>query len=163
VNGDCYGICCYHGKLVVAYCDPAKLQILDMNGTILITIDDENIFNEPNYVKCNSSSIYVSDSEMKSVSKLNWQGDVIDSYSGMGEPRGISLSDMGNGTVFMCDWERNVIEEISGDCATGKVALQDVIDPYAVCWSEGTKKLYFSCYTSNVNKKYDLLYIYKLS
>jgi hypothetical protein len=86
---------------------------------------------------------------------------VIGSYSCAGEPKGISLSD--DGTVFVCGWRRHVIEKISEDCSTGKVVLQDVIKPYAVCWSEETKKLYFSCYTSNKNENYDTLYIYKLS
>jgi hypothetical protein len=160
VNGDCYGISCYQDKLVVTYYNPGKLQILEMNGTILTT-NDKNIFKSPYHVTCNKSSIYVSDSEMKSVTRLNWQGDVIGSYSCIGVPRGISLSV--DGTVFMCDFRRDVIEEISEDCSTGKVVLQDVIAPYAVYWSEETKKLYFSCYTSNEDEKDNTIYIYKLS
>ncbi|XP_060565923.1 uncharacterized protein LOC132724959 [Ruditapes philippinarum] len=161
VNGDCYSISCYQDKLVVTYCFPVKLQILDMNGTMLTTIDDRNIFKDLYYVTCNRSSIYVSDSEMKSVTRLNWQGDVIGSYSCTSEPRGISLSD--DGTVFVCGLERNVIEEISEDCSTGKVVLQDVIRPFGVCWSEETKKLYFSCYSSTFDKNYDFIYMHKLS
>jgi uncharacterized protein YxjI len=161
VNGDCYGISCYQDKLVVTYHIPGKLQILEMNGTLLTKIDEKNIFKEPYYVTCNKSSIYVSDRIMKSVTRLNWQGDVIGSYSCTGEPRGISLSD--DGTVFVCDWDRDVIEEISEDCSTGKVVLQDVFDPFAVYWSEETRKLYFSCYMSDEDGNYDIIYIYKLS
>ncbi|XP_060562263.1 E3 ubiquitin-protein ligase TRIM71-like [Ruditapes philippinarum] len=161
VNGEVFGISCYQGKLVVTYCDPAKLQILKMNGTILTTIDDKNIFEAPLYVKCNKSFIYVSDRAMKSVTRLNWQGDVIGRYSCKVQPRGISLSD--DGTLFMCGWNRNVIEEISADCSTGKVVLQGVINPFAVCWSEETKKLYFSCHSLNGDEKDNTIYIYKLS
>jgi hypothetical protein len=161
VNGHCRGISCYQDKLVVTYYPPGQFQILEMTGTILTTIDDKNIFKEPYYLTCNRRSIYVSDRVLKSVTRLNWQGEVIGSYSCTGEPRGISLSD--DGTVFVCGWNRNVIEEISEDCPTGKVVLQDVMFPYAVCWSEETKKLYFSCFTSDRNKNYDILYIYKLS
>jgi hypothetical protein len=159
VKGQCYGISCYQDKLVVTYYNPGKLQILEMNGTLLTTIFDKNIFGDPDNVTCNKSSIYVSDFQMKSVTRINWQGDVIGSYSCTGKPRGISLSD--DGTVFVCGSERNVIEEISEDCSTGKVVLQDGIDQYAVCWSEETKKLYFSCYSANIDS--NTIYIYKLS
>jgi hypothetical protein len=144
VDGKCDGISCHQDKLVVSFVNPAKLQILDMNGTILTTIDGKNIFKYPDNITSNRSSIYVSDSGMKTVTRLNWQGDVIGSYSGMSGPTGMSLSD--DGTVFVCDWVRHVIEEISGDCSTGKVVLQDLKKPWAVCWCGETKKLYYSCY-----------------
>ncbi|XP_060600627.1 uncharacterized protein LOC132754058 [Ruditapes philippinarum] len=160
VDGKCHGISCYQEKLVVSYLNPAKLQILDMNGTILKTIAGHNIFSSPCDVISNRSSIYVTDCVMKTITRLNWQGDVIGSYSGMSDPCGMSLSD--DGTVFVCDWERNVIEEISGDCSTGKVVLQDLKEPVAVCWCGETKKLYYSCLA--MNKKHDnFLFIYKLS
>jgi uncharacterized coiled-coil protein SlyX len=149
VGGNCYGISCYQGKLVVPFYNPAKLQILDMNGTILTTIDGRNIFECPWYITCNRSSIYVSDCNMKTVTRLNWQGGVIGSYSGISKPRRMSLSD--DGTVFVCDYARNVIEEISGDCSTGKVVLQDLKTPLAVCWCGKTKKLYYSCLDLIIN------------
>ncbi|XP_060559947.1 uncharacterized protein LOC132719988 [Ruditapes philippinarum] len=102
VDGECSGISCFQGKLVVSFENPAKVQILDMNGTILTAIDGKNIFKCPDYVTCNRSYIYVSDCDMKTVTRLNWQGDVIGSYSRMSRPKGISLSD--DGTVFGCDW-----------------------------------------------------------
>ncbi|XP_060604756.1 uncharacterized protein LOC132757485 [Ruditapes philippinarum] len=177
VGGNCHGISCYQSKLVVSFFNPAKLQILDINGTILTTTDGKYIFQNPRYIICNRSSIYVSDSgmkrvrsiygsndDMKRVTMLNWQGDEIGSYSGMGDPRGMSLSD--DGTVFVCVWQRYgrhfVIEEISVDCSTGKVVLQDHKRPQAVCWCGKTKKLYYSCYVSD--EKYgNFLQIYKLS
>ncbi|XP_060573343.1 uncharacterized protein LOC132731223 [Ruditapes philippinarum] len=109
-------------------------------------------------ITCNRSSIYVSDWGMKTVTRLNWQGDVIGSYSGMSIPMGMSLSD--EGTVFLCDWERNYIKEISGDCSTGKVVMQNLERPRAVCWCGKTKKLYYSCLAFNDD---NFLQIYKLS
>jgi hypothetical protein len=159
-DGKCFGISCYQGKLVVSFYNPAKVQILDMNGTILTTIDGRNIFENPLYITCNRSSIYVSDKDMKTVIWFNWQGDVIGSYSGMSKSRGMSLSD--DGTVFVCDYEGNVIEEISGDCSTGKVVLENLINPYTVCWCRETKKLICSC-NSSVEKYANFLFINKLS
>ncbi|XP_060576863.1 uncharacterized protein LOC132734165 [Ruditapes philippinarum] len=160
LDGHCYGISCNQGKLVVTYLGPAKLQILDMNGTILATIEGETIFQNPCYVTCNRCSIYVSDRLMQSVIRLNWQGDVIESYSDMGETRGISLS--GDGTIFVCDRKRNVIEEISGDCSTGKIVLQGLNRPYTVCWSEETKMVYYSCDAED-KRNGNFLHSYKLS
>jgi hypothetical protein len=160
VGGECRSISCYQGKLVVSLRSPAKLQILDMNGTILTTTDGKNIFKDPWYITCNRSSIYVSDCDMKTITKLNWQGEVIGSYSAMGYPTGMSLSD--DGTVFVCDNGNCVIEEISGNCSTGKVVLQDLKRPWTVCWCGKTKKLYYSCYAWG--EKYgNYLHIYNLS
>jgi hypothetical protein len=127
----------------VSFIHPAKFQILDMNGTILTTIDGKNIFEYSWYIKCNRSSIYVSDRNMNTVTRFNWQGEVIGSCSIISSPLGMSLSD--DCTVFVCNWEGNNLEEISGDCSTGKVGLQDLQGPQAVCWCGKTKKLYYSC------------------
>ncbi|XP_060562029.1 uncharacterized protein LOC132721695 [Ruditapes philippinarum] len=160
VDGDCCGISCYQGKLVVSFADPAKLQILDLNGVIQTTIDGNNIFKNPDYITSNRSSIYVSDIGMKTVTRLNWQGDVVGSYSGMSWPRGMSRSD--DGSVFVCDYNRNVIEEVSGDCSTGNVVLKNLKNPYAVCWCGETKKLYYSSWQSD-EKNDNFLHTYKLS
>ncbi|XP_060597190.1 uncharacterized protein LOC132751095 [Ruditapes philippinarum] len=138
VGGECLGMSCYQGKLVVSLRSPAKLQILDTNGIMLTTIDGKNIFKYPYNITCNRSSIYVSDCDMKAITKLNWQGLVIGCYSGMSYHTGMSLSD--DGTVFVCDNGSCVIEEISGDHCTGKVVLQDLKRPLAVCWCGKNKE-----------------------
>jgi hypothetical protein len=159
VDGKCHGISCYQGKLVVSFSDPTKLQTFDMTGTIMTTIDGKKNFKVPYYITCNRSSIYISDCHMKTVTRLNWQGDVFGSYSGISFPMGMSLSD--DGTVFVCDWGRNVIEEISGDCSTGELVLQDLKTPRAVCLC-GETKLYYSC--NALDEKYDnFLHIHNLS
>ncbi|XP_060597191.1 E3 ubiquitin-protein ligase TRIM33-like [Ruditapes philippinarum] len=111
VDGNCNGISYYQGKLIVSFLNPTKLQILDVNGTVLTTIDRKNIFKDPCFIICNRSSIYVSDCSMKTVTRLNWQGDMVGSYNCIRMPSGMSLSD--DGTVFVCCQERNVIEDIS--------------------------------------------------
>ncbi|XP_060573533.1 uncharacterized protein LOC132731376 [Ruditapes philippinarum] len=157
VDGKCYGISCYQNNFVVSFLNPTQFQIFDMNGTIRTTIDERDFFSSPDYVICNRSSIYISDCDMKTVTSLNWQGDVIGSYSGISWPSGMSLSD--DGTVFVCEKKRNVIEEISGDCSTGQVVLQDLEKARAVCWCGKTKKLYYSCDFEYEN----FLQIYKLA
>jgi hypothetical protein len=144
----------------VSFLNPAKLQIMDLNGAIQTTIDGNNIFKKPWFITCNRSSIYVSDIGMKTVTRLNWQGDVTGSYSGIGYSRGMSLSD--DVTVFVCDPVRNVIEEISGDCSTVNVVLKNLKYPFAVCWCGETKKLYYSVWQNDeINDNF--LHTYKLS
>ncbi|XP_053408503.1 uncharacterized protein LOC123559632 [Mercenaria mercenaria] len=159
VDGECYGISCCQGKLVVSFLYPAKLQILDTNGTILTTVRGKNIFSNPIYVTTNTNSIYVSDCEKKTITRLNWQGEVIGSYGGKTGPSGITLSN--DGTVLVCDSTRNVIEEIAGDCSTGKVVLKDLNRPHALCWCAETSKLYFSCITKQ-NKHDNFVQVFKL-
>ncbi|XP_053405673.1 uncharacterized protein LOC123566626 [Mercenaria mercenaria] len=160
VDGKCQGISCYQGKLVVSFVQPAGLQILGTNGSILKTVRGENIFSWPVYVTTNSNSIYVSNCKMKTITRLNWQGEVIGSYGGITKLLGITLSD--DGTVFVCDYDRNVIEEIAGDCSTGKVVLENVNSPYTVCWCAETSQLYFSCRTEQ-GKHDNFLQVFKLS
>ncbi|XP_060556934.1 uncharacterized protein LOC132717477 [Ruditapes philippinarum] len=141
VDGNCWGISCYQDKLVVSFCDPAKLQILDMDGIVLETFEDQN-FRNPLYVEAISSSIFISDTNKKRVTRINWYGQVIGSYGDMNEPRGILLSD--DGTVFVCDREKQVVKEILGDCSAGKVIMKDISSLQAVCWCSTTMKLYYS-------------------
>ncbi|XP_060604643.1 uncharacterized protein LOC132757390 [Ruditapes philippinarum] len=147
VDGECRGISCFQDKLIVSFTNPAKLQILDINGTVLKIFEDEQV-RSPLYITANSRFIYVSDWEMKTVTIFNWQGCSIGSYgnnSDMEAPKGISLTD--DGTVFVCDEKRNVIEEISGDCSTGRIVLKDRQEPYAVSWCGKTRTLYNSSFT----------------
>ncbi|XP_060589417.1 E3 ubiquitin-protein ligase TRIM71-like [Ruditapes philippinarum] len=160
VDGVCHGVGCYLGKLVVSFCDPAKVQIIDMNDTVLSTIDGETKFKNPQHILTNSHSIYVSDLELRRVVQLSWQGKMNGSYGVQGNPCGIALSD--DGTVFVCDDKRNVIEEISGDCSKGEVLHEDLKSPQAVCWHSETRMLYYSCYCHD--ECYDnYIHIYKYS
>ena len=160
VGGECWGITCYQGYLVVSFCDPTKLQILDMNGAILRNIDGSSIFKYPWLVRSTDTSIYVTDCEMRSVTRFNWQGDMTGCYGNTSMPYGIAVSD--GGSIFVCDMIRDVIREIAGDCSTGKVVLKDLNHPSTVCFCADTKELYHSCYTEQ--DRYDnSIYIYKLS
>ncbi|XP_045215515.2 uncharacterized protein LOC123565791 [Mercenaria mercenaria] len=161
VDGQCYGISCCNGKLVVSFKMPEKLQILDINGTILTTVTGGDIFSSPLYVTTNTNFVYVSGWNMKTITRLNWQGEVISSYGGLTGPVYITLSD--DGTIFVCDKKRNaIIEEMAGDCSTGKVVLMNLNAPYAVCWCAETSKLYFSCNTWE-DKHDNFLQVVKLS
>ncbi|XP_060584285.1 uncharacterized protein LOC132740409 [Ruditapes philippinarum] len=160
VNGECYGISCYKGRLVVSFCNPAKLQILDVNGTVLSDFTGENIFSNPVYVVACRDFIYVSDWNKGTITRLNWQGDVSGIYDVMDGPYGITLAN--KGTLFACDYSKGVIEEVSDDCSKGNILMSDLKRLETTCWCEETNELYFSNFTSDA--EYDnFLQVYKLS
>lgn len=39
VEGKCYGICAYDGNILVSFCDPARVEIIDKKGTSLKVFD----------------------------------------------------------------------------------------------------------------------------
>ncbi|XP_045206722.2 uncharacterized protein LOC123558956 [Mercenaria mercenaria] len=158
VDGQCQGISCYQGKIVVTFSDPAKLQILDVDGNVLTSVLGQNMFRYPEYVTASSNGIYTSDWELKTVTRLNWQGDVIGGYGGLGEPSGIALTD--DGTVVVGDNNKHVIKEITCDCFQEKIILRDMKCARAVCWCTEQNVLYFS--SESVNKN-NFLQIYRIS
>ncbi|XP_060604642.1 uncharacterized protein LOC132757389 [Ruditapes philippinarum] len=158
VDGDCRGISCYQRKLVVSFNNPVKVQIFQRNGTVLNTIENE-LFRSPLYITTNNQFIYVSDWKMKTVTILNWQYEEIANNTSMDDPKGISLSD--DGTVFVSDGVRNVIEEMSGDCSAGEVVRKDLKYPFAVCFCSKTRKLYYSCHSGDF-KVDNVLKIFKV-
>jgi hypothetical protein len=157
VDGKCFGISCHKDKMVVSYRNPAKIQILLINGTVLQTIQDENIFKKPNYITTSDDCIYVSDVVLQTVTKLNWQCEVTGKYVCKESPRGSTMSD--DGTVFVCI-SNNTIEEISEDCSEGQVVVKDIEWPQAVNWSAETCTLYTSC---RVIPEVDFIKLLKLS
>ncbi|XP_060577449.1 uncharacterized protein LOC132734678 [Ruditapes philippinarum] len=157
VDGKCYGISCHKDKMVVSYLNPAKIQILLINGTVLQTIQDENIFKNPNYITTSDNCIFVSDYSLKTVTKLNWQCEVTGKYVCTASPRGLTMSD--DGTVFVCI-DNNTIEEISGDCSEGQIVVKDIKYPQAVYWSAETCTLYTS---NRALKESNFIKLFKLS
>ncbi|XP_060553391.1 uncharacterized protein LOC132714512 [Ruditapes philippinarum] len=157
VDGKCFGISCHKDKMVVSYLNPAKIQILLINGTVLQTIQDENILKNPNNITTSDNYIFVSDYLLKTVAKLNWQCEVTGKYVCTAGPQGLTMSD--DGTVFVCI-DNNTIEEISGDCSEGQVVVKDIEYPQAVYWSAETCTLYTS---SRVTPECDFIKLFKLS
>jgi hypothetical protein len=157
VDGECFGISCHKDKMVVSYLNRAKIQILLINGTVLQTIQDENIFKNPEYITTSDTYIFVSVYLLKTVAKLNWQCEVTGKYVCTAGPLGLTMSD--DGTVFVCI-NNNTIDEISGDCSKGQVVVKDIQYPQAVNWSAETCTLYTS---SRVTPECDFIKLFKLS
>jgi hypothetical protein len=162
LHGHCtVSVSCYQDKMVVSFSSPAKVQILDMSGIVLGTVQDETIFKESGYVATCESCIYVSDISINTVTKLDWQGNVMCKYVSKGEARGITMSNGEN--FFVCDWRNNMIKEVSGDCSEEKVVVKTNREPYAVCWCNETSMMYISSCSLPNNNKDNFLQVFKLS
>jgi hypothetical protein len=158
VDGKCYGISCHKDKIVVLYKHPVKVQILHINGTVLQTIQDENIFKEPRCIRTSDNYIFVSDYILQKVIKLNWQLEVTCKYHCLTTPHGLTMSDVG--TVFVCYWSDHTITEISEDCSEEQIVVKDIRYPQAVYWSAETCTLF----TSSLSfPESDYIKLFKLS
>jgi hypothetical protein len=159
VEGTCRGVSCHKDKLVVSFVNPAKVQILLIDGTILQTIQDEKIFKSPDYHTTCDNYIYVSDYNMKTITKLNWQCEVKGKYVSADKLYGLTMSE--DGTVFVCNYGNDTIEEISGDFTKGQVVVKNVQCPHIVVWSAETCTLFTSF--QECNEEDNFIKIFKLS
>ena len=131
-----------------------------INGTVLQTIQYENIFLHPLHVTTSDNYIYVSDADRRPIIKLNWQGEMKGKHDCRSEPYSLTMSDDEN--LFVCCWSDNTIREISEDFPKEQTVVQDIKHPQAVCWSAETCTLYTSSNTLSP-KEDNYIKIYKLS
>ncbi|XP_045213309.2 E3 ubiquitin-protein ligase TRIM71-like [Mercenaria mercenaria] len=166
VDGVCYGISYCQGKLAVTFVIPAKLQIMDLKGTVLTTVitnsNGENIFRSPEYVTTNSNAIYVSDYAMHAVFWLNWQGELMGSYGGMGYPQDIAMLDDGSFCVSDAQTDKCNILNVTGDCKKSTTVLNELDYPWSIYLCESSSTLYVRNFSDNEQDR-NFIQIYKLS
>ncbi|KAL4216398.1 hypothetical protein ACF0H5_024124 [Mactra antiquata] len=147
--GHCHGICYHQDKLIVTYCFPGKLEILDMKGKVLksITTDTtgKDIFSRPYYVQVYKNLIYLSDRSKNSIIMIDLNSEIISIYKGVNDPRGIAMLNDRRSFV-VCSCGDNKIYEVDDDKKKSKVLIQDVEGPQAVCVNNEQNKLYISRY-----------------
>ena len=142
VDGDCRCLCFYGNRILITFSCPAKFQILEKDGTILRTVmlDSEGylIFNEPYYVTANNKHIMVSDHGEREITRLNWDGHVLDRFKSDGCPHGVTATD--NSFLFVCGeniYQCNNRNEIG-------VVVRDLKFPYTIVYSETNNFLFVS-------------------
>jgi len=120
VDGDCRGIDYIHKlrALVVSYVDPEKVELLDLQGTVLKSFSYHNgeaMFLRPHYVCLSHAEdcVLVSDTIKNTVTKLSLHGDILGVYADkeMVEPEGIcSTSD---GGFLVSSYSKSLIQLVS--------------------------------------------------
>jgi hypothetical protein len=142
VEGDCRGLYFYGKRLLVTYGCPSKLQIMELNGTVLKTVMINSmqylIFSEPYYVTATNNHIIVSDLGQSEITRLNWNGEVLESFTTDGSPHGVAVIE--NGFLFVAG---SHIKQCNNQNEIDNVA-PDLEFPYAIVYSETNRVLIVS-------------------
>lgn len=167
VRGDCRGIDYRNGQLFVSFVDPAKIEILGKDGSVFKCFQYDQFGNElfrwPGYIAVSpddigSASIYVSDKDHNTVTRLSMEGKIETVYSGVNlkGPRGISIDN--NGHVFVCGRASNELCQIL--LSSGKVEFllergQGLKSPHGiVCHGN---RVYLSCCGDKMIKSWEVV------
>ncbi|XP_045194841.2 uncharacterized protein LOC123550478 [Mercenaria mercenaria] len=163
LSAECRGIDSKHEKLFVSFVEPAKVEILDLHGHVHKSFEFDSLgyemFSWPGYIalspeqtESTGSSIYVSDKDRNTVTRLSEDGKVIAVYGGgvLKGPRGVSIDDAGH--VFVCGRASNDLCQIM--VSSGKVEFllersQGLKQPHGIV-CHGNRVFISSCGDKNI-------------
>ncbi|XP_045190079.2 uncharacterized protein LOC123547219 [Mercenaria mercenaria] len=154
VKGNCYGLSYFNQNFVVTFSFPAKVEILTVQGDILMTLMNDQSFQLLNHVAVDDSKnlIYVSDSYYSSnrIACLSLNGEVTGIYedSKLYSPRGLAVLE--DGSLLVAS-ESSKICLVSSDFITSRF-LQKTVGlnrPESVALDREQKKLYVSSWNNN--------------
>ncbi|XP_053391117.1 uncharacterized protein LOC128553943, partial [Mercenaria mercenaria] len=147
VSGSCYGLCCHKDKLVVSFQKPPKIEVMDLNGTVLSSYSTDMI-EKPLHVVCRSDGkeAYISDEKSDSVLCLNLVKDTtrVVRKVNIDGLKGIAICT--DGSLFACSSNNHSIFHImqNGDAEIVLDAESNVVRPYTVSFCEKRNRLYVS-------------------
>jgi len=160
INGECYGIDNVNDYFVVGFYKPAKLALIDKKGNIYksITTDSINhtLFKKPNYIcvttENTSKVIYVSDHGTRTITRLNEELQVLQSFRdpALVYPRG--LASVGGGQLLVVNyggWSPSTLFVL--DVTTGQVTRllgreENLNGTYCVAVSQTLRTAYVTDY-----------------
>ncbi|KAL4216742.1 hypothetical protein ACF0H5_024465 [Mactra antiquata] len=148
--GECQGICYHKHKLIVTYCNPGKLEILDMKGNVIKLITTgttdtssiHSIFCMPWYVQANKEYIYVSDIGTSEIIMFDWSYSIIGRCKDIKDPRGIVV--LKDNSCIVCDSRDDAVYHVAEDGKSSEVIIKLVTVPLAACVNAQQDKLYIS-------------------
>ncbi|XP_045195070.2 uncharacterized protein LOC123550707 [Mercenaria mercenaria] len=167
VVGRCRGIAYNKENLVVSYDDPSKVEILNMYGKVLRCLKTDTsgnaLFERPYYVvaSADGESVYVSDNEKHSVTRLTFDGEMLGTYKDteLRCPRGLVVCR--DGSLLVCSSHGHSVHLISSECNKLKVMLRRKEGGefcQAICYFDAADKLYLSNFTLS-----DQIRVYKFT
>ncbi|XP_060607868.1 uncharacterized protein LOC132760000 [Ruditapes philippinarum] len=167
VVGRCRGIAYNNDNLVVSYDDPSKVEIMNLHGKVLrcLKADASGIplFERPYYVMSSSDgeSVYVSDNEKHSVTRLAYDGEILATYKDteLRCPRGLVVCR--DGSLLVCSSHGHSVHLISSECNKLKIMLRRKEGGefcQAICYFDASDTLYLSNFTLS-----DQIRVYKFT
>ncbi|XP_053399922.1 uncharacterized protein LOC128557135 [Mercenaria mercenaria] len=158
VGKSCHGITNCEGTLIVSYINPAKIQIMDMNGYILKTFDkdytNKPLFSSPMHIALDTENtiLYVSDSEKNTITGMTIDGKVKSIYKPKPLFRPTQIATDGSGTPFVCGHKSNNIHVLSSEKLHMDILVQGrgILQPTSLAYCKTNNKLFVGMTTSQV-------------
>ncbi|XP_053386240.1 E3 ubiquitin-protein ligase TRIM71-like [Mercenaria mercenaria] len=146
-----YGIAYSNNNLIVSTMGPVTVQVLDMSGRIVRTIDKDSmgkpLFTQPWYlaISPDHTTIYVSDSSRNTVPSMTFDGKVKAIYKDgqLNGPCQLTVDE--SGTVYVCGSGSNNVHQLSSDLNKVKILLNEshgMNYPVSVAYCQNNNRLY---------------------
>lgn len=168
VDGRCTDLAYCPGKLVVAYQNPGKVEIMDEKGHINRTIQ-QNIHGASLYddsrvsIGTDNKSFYISDRFFKNITCFSWNGTIICEYNSQSLIRPCGIAALGDGSLLVCNSSNHSIHLISPKLTQDRVILEKkdgLKHPWSVAVDNEKNKLFVgSVDTSDYVNVYEMKHI----
>lgn len=170
VGYDCYGVAYGHDRLIVSFLNPAKIQMLDISGNVLRTVDKDSanntLLSSPKQLAMSSDKriIYVADSNKNTVTSITLGGKVKAVYKNDQLTGPFQITTDEDGLVYVCARGSNNVHQLSCDLTQGNILLDDrqgVVKPVSVAFCDTNNKLYIGMYNSDIIKVFNIVLEFK--
>lgn len=169
VNGFCRGICNADGKLVTTYRDPAGVEILDLDGTLYKSIKFDQAgtgpFQRTSFVEIGTIAeepfIFVSDSVLKSVTKINLNGEIVCTFRDLELTKPVGIAAVKDNCIAICDNDDRSVKMLAEDGEILRIVKQwECVDtPVKIALSLNSNTFYVS---SGSNTYCSFVFVYEM-
>ena len=164
VQGICRGVAFSQNKLLVTFKDNPRLEILDLQGNVIKTIDKDGdgkkVFTYPRHVCVGNSGevIYVSDKGANKVFCLTFDGRVKLVFTGISDPQNVCAYSCGY--LFVAGSHSRTVHMVTSDFSRSQEILSkaDGLNKslLSVTFCQRTNRLYVGLSESPIIKVYQL-------
>ena len=165
VDGECHGICSTtDDKLIVSFIEPGKVEVLNINGSVLCTISTDargkSLFSYPFYLTVVTENdqevIYVSDQDTDTLTKLTMTGQVLLTYrdKDLKCPQGLTSPDDGQLLVCGCGSDNVQLVSRNGKKVRTLLFEDGVVRPQIICYDASMRTLCVASYYRSEIKVY---------
>ncbi|XP_060602491.1 E3 ubiquitin-protein ligase TRIM45-like isoform X2 [Ruditapes philippinarum] len=147
-----------------------KLVILGLDGKLIQVFDTPGLFDRPKNIVISRDEkfMYVSDYSRYIASKcikLDWQGNVVQSFTDKGYRGPQGIQELSDGTLLVCYNGSHKIVRLSSSfkkCEITGLEKINLFFPNAVTYSESNNKLYVSCSSDKVWGSNDTIKVFNV-
>ncbi|XP_052780805.1 uncharacterized protein LOC128217597 [Mya arenaria] len=158
VDKECNGIDFCDDNLIVSFCPPGKVGLMDMKEKVKKSVDKDSsgkpLFKYPSYLTVTRESqtpsvIYVSDWLTHTITKLSISLEVLQSYQDPILEYSQGLTAVGDNQLLVCGWySKNILllDTLSGKITQLLGKDEGIECPYSVAYCSLKKMLFVTCY-----------------